>query len=468
MMEHVPDPELVNKMWVWERRDPNGNAIDEIIVPNPTDYTLFFNETGEFLARLDCNNMQGRYATARPGNIFMEAGVTTMVFCGEDSLDTEMTKMFGPAQSYRFEEDGQVMVMVWVAGGPLDYFRQVTAVQLPKPAEGVPTGTVTAPDGIFLRTGPGTHYPYVGAAPFGASGEIIGVSQDGEWWLADAPNQPNGEVWVSAMYVDATNTENVPVVAAPPMEVQLTGVPWMWMSTTNPATGTQPIPNYNNYIVLFNDDGTAFVQADCNNILATYTTDGSNISLALGPTTMVYCGDESMDTEFTQQLSSATIYFIEGGNLYLDLPADSGTMHFAPEGLAMPPVENPPAGEAEGSTLYLVSFGPASAPQPIIAGSQITAGFAGDQITGNAGCNNYSGTMVPVNDYFNVTNIVTTMQYCDGLMEQEDAYLTALQNIAGYQWDQQLIGSSLIVTKGQILYNMPDGTLGVMNFTSNP
>ena len=32
-MDHVPDPNLVNITWEWERRDPNGNEVPEIIVP---------------------------------------------------------------------------------------------------------------------------------------------------------------------------------------------------------------------------------------------------------------------------------------------------------------------------------------------------------------------------------------------------------------------------------------------------
>ncbi|MCZ7670472.1 MAG: hypothetical protein M5U34_26640 [Chloroflexi bacterium] len=30
-MEHTPDPELVNKTWAWESRDPNGGATDAIL-----------------------------------------------------------------------------------------------------------------------------------------------------------------------------------------------------------------------------------------------------------------------------------------------------------------------------------------------------------------------------------------------------------------------------------------------------
>ena len=126
-MEHTPDPNLVNKTWAWERRDPNGNQSPEINVPNPENYTLTFAEDGTFSARLDCNNATGRYASSALGgsqaSIFMELGPSQMAFCGEDSLDTAMMNMFGPAQVYQYEEDGSVVAFIWVAGGPIDYFR---------------------------------------------------------------------------------------------------------------------------------------------------------------------------------------------------------------------------------------------------------------------------------------------------------------------------------------------------------
>ena len=322
----------------------------------------------------------------------------------------------------------------------------------------------------FLRTGPGTNYPYVGAAPFGDSGEIIGVSEDGQWWLADAPNLPEGQVWVAAEFVETENTENVPIVAAPPVEPSLTGIPWQWVSTTDPAQGTIAVNDPSRYILLFNEDGTANIQADCNTVQANYTTEGSNINITPGASTMAACPSDSLETQFISQLSNAAIYFIEGGNLYLDLPADSGTMRFTPQG-TQPPEPDAPAGEADGSTLYLVSFGPEGSEQSVLPGTQITASFSDTQLTGSAGCNNYSGTLTPVNDYFTVSSIVTTRMICNepsGVMEQEQAYLAALAGTGGYLWEQQLVNDTTLVTSGQIFYTLPDGTTGVMNFVSSP
>ena len=235
------------------------------------------------------------------------------------------------------------------------------------------------------------------------------------------------------------------------------------------AQGPVAVNDPSRYVILFNEDGSALIKADCNNVQATYTTDASNISITTGASTMMACPPDSMDTAFLQQLSSAAIYFIDGGNLYMDLPADSGTMRFVPQGAPIP-APNPPAGEAEGSTFYLVSFGPEAAPQPVIAGTSITASFANDTISANAGCNNYSGTLTPVDDHFTVSGVITTRMFCSepaGVMEQEQAYLAGLETVGGYEWQQSLVGGSTLVTQGQLFYTLPDGGIGVMNFVSS-
>lgn len=126
--EHTPDFNLINKVWAWERREPNGNAIEEIIVPTPENYLLYFEEDGTFYAKMDCHGSTGRYATEQRGasySIYMEAGPTTMIFCGEDSLDIQMSQMFGPAQNYQYEENGETLKFIWAAGGPIDYYRHL-------------------------------------------------------------------------------------------------------------------------------------------------------------------------------------------------------------------------------------------------------------------------------------------------------------------------------------------------------
>jgi heat shock protein HslJ len=137
----------------------------------------------------------------------------------------------------------------------------------------------------------------------------------------------------------------------------------------------------------------------------------------------------------------------------------------------VPPSAETPAAEGDGKTFYLVSFGPAGAEQPVLEGTQITASFSQEQVTGNAGCNNYSGSLTPVDDYFTIGPMISTQMFCaepEGVMEQEQAYLAALQGTNGYQWVQQEVANTTLVSAGQLSYTLPDGTSGVMNFASSP
>jgi heat shock protein HslJ len=593
----VVDPSLINVTWEWVQRTSNLGEEILITVPNSENYTLLFDAEGAFTTQLDCNNAAGTYTSSSPGGIFMELGPMTQAACSPDSLAGEMVNMFGPAQNYVFEENGQVVIFKWVAGGSWDFFRQagstpaapdadegeseienletaeitldlqglaqsyewlivdaapippgpggqgfprhlimgfdgqnplevpyterrimyifpaaeytglysgqgnesvaqqvarleeliatadgrqsdpegwmpllpppnslmdrwvqfldldfnsgrgvryvsdspfrqsigvwtndtmdyyyqgltadglfyvslkwpvsteslpnseaeatdelkaqtsdpdsyaayvqetkdtlnalpssawdpdlarldamVQSLTLPEPApspedeeevelppaeSGEATGIVTAPDGVFLRTGPGTEYPYIGAAPFEATGEIVGDSEDGLWWAFNAPNlpdAPDGRVWASATFIEATNAENVPVIPAPPLSASLTGVAWQWVSFTDPLEQIT-IEDPSRYTIAFDEaeggTGQAAIKADCNDVAATYTVDGSSISIVAGPSTLAACPEDSLDQQYLVNLSNAAIFFFDEGDLFLDLWADGGTMRFS-------------------------------------------------------------------------------------------------------------------------------------------
>jgi uncharacterized protein YraI len=93
------------------------------------------------------------------------------------------------------------------------------------PAPGPDDPKVTTTEVVNVRTGPGTNYPIYGLAPKGATGKAVGKSEDGGWWAVELPTtvSPDGMGWVSADWVVAENTENVPVIPPgelpPPAEV---------------------------------------------------------------------------------------------------------------------------------------------------------------------------------------------------------------------------------------------------------
>jgi heat shock protein HslJ len=65
-----------------------------------------------------------------------------------------------------------------------------------------------------------------------------------------------------------------------------------------------------------------------------------------------------------------------------------------------------------------------------------TADFQADQVSGNVSCNNYSGTYQTTGNKITIGPLATTMRECvgpDGIMEQETAFLMAMEAAAQYE-----------------------------------
>ncbi len=117
--------------------------------------------------------------------------------------------------------------------------------------------------------------------------------------------------------------------AAPEDPTGLVGGSWQWAQITDPVNGAVAIEEPEKYTAEFLTDGTVNVQADCNSGRGTYTTtNGSGIEISDLAMTRALCEEGSMSDDFVMYLQSAAIYFFEDAALYMDLPADSGTMMF--------------------------------------------------------------------------------------------------------------------------------------------
>jgi heat shock protein HslJ len=73
---------------------------------------------------------------------------------------------------------------------------------------------------------------------------------------------------------------------------------------------------------------------------------------------------------------------------------------------------------------------------PPVEGSEITLEFQDGNAAGSAGCNSYGGSFTTDGGQLSIPEIVRTEMAClepEGVMEQEDAYLAALQSAAAYR-----------------------------------
>ena len=84
----------------------------------------------------------------------------------------------------------------------------------------------------------------------------------------------------------------------------ITDIEWQWeLVKDQPAGETTTIADPENYTLVFRDDGTFSGKADCNEIGGTYTQEGG-FFLTLGPSTMAFCGDDSLDQLYLELLDN--------------------------------------------------------------------------------------------------------------------------------------------------------------------
>jgi heat shock protein HslJ len=460
-------PTLTSNVWQWL-----GTTTGEgpVYVADSTRYLIEFMDDGTAAITADCNNVIAEY-TVDEDAISITPGPSTLAACPADSQGDLFVQQLSGAAIYFFQ-DGDLYIDLIADSGTMR-FSPLPEVDLPAPDEGEATGTVNAPDGVFLRTGPGTNYPSVGAAPLGDSGTLIGISEDGLWYVVEAPSLPDGQVWVFAEFVDATNADDLPVVPTPPLPNSLVGRTWAWLETVTPEE-TIGANDPTRYTIDFQADGTAAIQADCNRVIAAYTTDGQSITITPGPTTLAACPEDSQADQFIQQLSNAAVYFFQGDELFIDQFASAGTMRF----VSLAATSSGPADESTsegtvttgptGQTFRVVSFGPAGAETPVIEGTQITALFDTDQqlVSGSSGCNTYTGSLNTATGAFAIGPLASTMMACsepEGIMEQEAAFLAALGSATAFQWSADANTNTIT---GTINYTLSDGTNGVINLVA--
>lgn len=112
------------------------------------------------------------------------------------------------------------------------------------------------------------------------------------------------------------------------VDQMLIGTVWKWQqSLFNNDTRAAP-PNPEKYTLKLLPDGKVSIRADCNLGGGVYRLDGSKITIEITHTTRAACPEGSLQDKYIQDLNAATIYFIRGDTLYIDLKYDTGTMKF--------------------------------------------------------------------------------------------------------------------------------------------
>ena len=124
---------------------------------------------------------------------------------------------------------------------------------------------------------------------------------------------------------EATTQPGSPGGALPAGIVDVT---WEWVSFTTPVEQIQPDAPAR-YTIRFQADGRIAMQADCNRGMGRWTARPDRVSqIASMALTRMMCPPGSLGERFAREAGRATIWFQKEGDLYLDLPVDSGTLRF--------------------------------------------------------------------------------------------------------------------------------------------
>jgi len=206
---------------------------------------------------------------------------------------------------------------------------------------------------------------------------------------------------------------------------QLTGIIWNWEKTQYSDDTTITATDPKRYLVEFLADGGLAIKADCNQVRGSYQTQGNNLTIQLGPSTLVACPPDSQADQFLKGLAEVGSYMFADGRLVLLLKLDAGSMTLAGS--------SPTALAGTSWSVTGINNGK-QAVVSVIIGTTVTLNFGADgQVTGLAGCNNYFGPYGTSGEQIKIGPLGATRKMCvrpEGIMEQEANLFTALQNAA--------------------------------------
>ena len=377
--------ELTGVVWQWTGfSDPVQGDLE---IDAPEQYTVEFMPEGLVAIKADCNNGNGTYITDEDSSMDIAIGIVTLAACAPESLSDQFLQYLGEVAVYSFDDQGSLILDLAVDAGTMTFSSGEAAAagggEEASTGESEVTVTVTGtvtylerialPDdavvNVQLQDTSLADAPAVvlGEQTIETAGQQVPIPyeisfnpddiqetntyvvratiRDGEGTLLftsdtaipvitnDNPTEDVEIVTVSA--APSEETEAPADEVAGTGEASLTGDVWNWTEFTDAVQGTQAIEDPTLYTVEFMEDGTVGIKADCNNGSGSFVADEDGaIDITVGAVTLALCAEDSLSDQFIQYLDAAAIYFFQDGELYLDLPADSGTLRFAAAGEA--------------------------------------------------------------------------------------------------------------------------------------
>jgi heat shock protein HslJ len=189
---------------------------------------------------------------------------------------------------------------------------------------------------------------------------------------------------------------------------------------------------------VFGEDGALTGSAGCNNYTASYELEGSSITVTAPATTRKMCGEPAgvmeQEAAYLQALQLAASYAVTGEVLEITDANGSRLLSYA---AAQP-------ASLSGVTWSALTYNNGQGGLvSVLNGTSITALFGEDgSLSGSAGCNEYTASYAIDGEMLSIGPAATTRMMCaepEGIMEQETAYLVAIQNAATYKTDEKTL-----------------------------
>ena len=212
----------------------------------------------------------------------------------------------------------------------------------------------------------------------------------------------------------------------------LTGVSWS-LDTYLADNGTLiPALPKSEVTARFDDDGKVVGSAGCNQYGSDYHLDGTVLSISPPISTKMYCSEPEglmeQEARFLELLASAAECQIENNRLEIIDASGAPVLTFV-KGIPI---------DLAGTSWTLTSLiDEGGSMTPIVTGTTVTAIFDADgiRVSGLAGCNHYSADYTRNGADITIKSAVRTDMYCgepEGLMDQEDRYLSLLTDVSSY------------------------------------
>jgi heat shock protein HslJ len=489
--------ELVGPTWLLRSFGEETMVVyDEAVSP----VSITFNADGTLNGNAGCNNYFGGYVDDGSSLTFEPLGATQML-CDENAMAVEQAVLGALSGTQAYTINGNMLEIVY-AGGVLTFQAEGTGSLAPAGGEAAAGDalslegtdwTLTSMDeamgvafdpaavtvtALFdgMRVGGSS-----GCNSYGGEYSVDGDSITFGMMISTMMACPEEQMAVEMAYLQALQSgpatfaiEGSSLTLTTPAGVLVySGVPSAMgaeekMDTAGEADENLPLvrtewalvsmdesfgvafdPTTTPAFMVFEEDGSVFGNAGCNNFNGGYTDEGETIAFTPFASTRMMCPEDQMavETALFSALQGSVQYSIEGGTL--TMTTAGGVLVF--EGAPAAPAEAAPEADAGslplvGTEWTLASFDESMGVTFDPATTEVTATFSDDgTLAGTSGCNRYFAGYTLDGSFITFEVGGSTMMACpEEQMAVEMAFLQALQGEAQYQ----ISGNTLEIITG--------------------